>query len=161
MFLRIVEQKAGMKRLFPRFRWLALLLLFVAPAPPRIWAAEDVSPIGLWKAEDAKIEIFDEEGKLAGRIAELDEKYTKDGQEKTDIRNPDPSKRDRKLIGLVFMRGFTPAGPGKWEGGTVYDPKTGNTYSASLEYDGGKTLKLRGYLLVSLIGRTAVWTKAE
>jgi uncharacterized protein (DUF2147 family) len=161
MFLRIVEQKARMIRLFPKSRWLSLLLLFVAPAPLPIRAAESASPIGLWKAEDAKIEIFDEEGKLAGRIAGLDEKYTKDGQQKTDIRNPDPSKRDRPLIGLVFMRGFTPAGPGKWERGTVYDPKTGNTYSASLEYDGGKTLKLRGYLLVSLIGRTAVWTKAE
>jgi uncharacterized protein (DUF2147 family) len=161
MFLRIVEQEVGMMRLFSRFRRFSLLLLFVAPAPLRIWAAEDTSPIGLWKAEDAKIQIFDEEGKLAGKIAELDEKYTKDGQEKTDIRNPDPSKRGRPLIGLVFMRGFTPAGPGKWEGGTVYDPKTGNTYSASLEYDGGKTLKLRGYLLISLIGRTAVWIKAE
>ncbi|MBV9273009.1 MAG: DUF2147 domain-containing protein [Verrucomicrobia bacterium] len=161
MSLRIIEQKAGVTGMFLKSGWLSFLLLFIAFVPLRIWAAERASPVGLWKTEDAKIEIFDEQGKLAGRIAALDHRYTEDGQEKTDIRNPDRSKRDRPLIGLVFMRGFTPAGPGKWEGGTVYDPKSGNTYSASLEYDGGKTLKLRGYLLVSLIGRTAVWTKAE
>ena len=54
-----------------------------------------------------------------------------------------------------------PAGPSKWDGGTVYDPKTGNTYSVSLEFDGGNTLKVRGYLPVSGIGRTEVWTRAE
>jgi uncharacterized protein (DUF2147 family) len=59
------------------------------------------------------------------------------------------------------MTGASPDGPGKWDGGTGYDPKTGNTYSVSLEYDGGDTLKVKGYLIVSLIGRTEVWTRAN
>jgi len=138
-----------------------LLLLFAIMARLGVGTAEGASPVGVWKNEDAKIEIFEDGGKLDGKIAALNEKYTKDGQKKTDLHNPDPAERERPLIGLVVMKGIGPDGPGKWDGGTVYDPKTGNTYSLSLEYDAGNTLKVRGYLPVSLIGRTEVWTKAE
>ncbi|MBV8214768.1 MAG: DUF2147 domain-containing protein [Verrucomicrobia bacterium] len=98
---------------------------------------------------------------MNGRIAALNEKYTKDGQQKTDIHNPDPAKRERPLIGLVVMKGISPDGSGKWDGGTGYDHRTGNTYSVSLEYHGGNSLKVKGYLDVSLIGTTEIWTKAE
>ena len=124
-------------------------------------ADEGSSPVGLWKTEDARVEIFEADGKLSGKIAALNKQYTSDGVEKTDISNPDPAKRRRPLIGLVFMTGFTREGSGRWDHGTVYDPKTGNTYASFLEYDGGDTLKLRGYIGISLIGRTAVWTKVK
>jgi uncharacterized protein (DUF2147 family) len=140
---------------------LLLLFLFAITAPLGIWAAEGASPVGLWKNEDAKIEIFKDGEKLDGKIAALNEKHTEDGQKKTDIHNPDPAKRERPLIGLVVMRGISPDGPSKWDGGIAYDPTTGNTYSVSLEYDGGNTLKVRGYLPVSGIGRTEVLTRAE
>jgi uncharacterized protein (DUF2147 family) len=138
-----------------------LLLLFAITAPLGVRAEAGASPVGVWKNEDAKIEIFKDGEKLDGKIAALYEKYTEDGQKKTDIHNPDPAKRERPLIGLVVMRGVSPDGPSKWDGGTAYDPKTGNTYSVSLEYDGGNTLKVRGYLPVSGIGRTEVLTRAE
>jgi Uncharacterized protein conserved in bacteria (DUF2147) len=85
---------------------LLLLFLFAITAPLGIWAAEGASPVGLWKNEDAKIEIFKDGGKLDGKIAALNEKYTKDGQKKTDIHNPDPAERERPLIGLVVMQGI-------------------------------------------------------
>ena len=137
-----------------------LLLLFVITALLGVGAAKGASPIGVW-INEAQIEIFKNGGKLDGKIAGLNEKYTKDGQTKTDIHNPDPAKRERPLIGLIVIQGISPNGPSKWDGGTAYDPKTGNTYSVSLEYDGGNTLKVRGYLPVSGIGRTEVWTRAE
>jgi uncharacterized protein (DUF2147 family) len=140
---------------------LPILLLLAIAASLGIGAAEEAPPIGLWKNEDAKIEIFNDDGKLDGKIAALNEKYTQDGQQKTDIHNPDPAERARPLIGLVVMKGISPDGSGKWDGGTGYDPKTGNTYSVSLEYHGGNTLKVKGYLSVSLIGRTEVWTRAK
>ena len=137
-----------------------LLLLFTMTAPEGLRAAE-ASPVGLWKNEDATVEIFNDGGKLDGKVVALNEKYLEDGQKKNDIHNPDPAKRERPIIGLVVMTGASPDGPGKWDGGTGYDPKTGNTYSVSLEYDGGDTLKVKGYLTVSLIGRTEVWTRAK
>jgi len=69
-----------------------------------IWAAEGASPVGLWKNEDAKIENLKTAGSCTVKIAALNEKYTKDGQKKTDIHNPDPAKRERPLIGLVVMK---------------------------------------------------------
>ena len=138
-----------------------LLILFAITVPLRVGAAGGVSPIGVWKNEDAKIEIFKGGERPDGKIAALNGKYTKRRSDKTDIHNPDPAMRERPLIGLIVMKGISPHGPSKWDGGTAYDPKTGNTYSVSLEYDGGNTLKVRGYLPVSVIGRTEVWTRAE
>jgi uncharacterized protein (DUF2147 family) len=124
-------------------------------------AAETASPIGLWKNEDATFEIFENGGKLSGRIVALKEPKTPEGKEKTDIRNPDRSKRDRRIIGLVFMSGFYRRSDTRWENGTIYDPKSGNTYSCSLELDGPDRIKVRGFIGISLIGRTDVWTRAR
>jgi uncharacterized protein (DUF2147 family) len=146
---------------FRKFVFLTLALASSAILSIAAKADEGSSPVGLWKTEDAQVEIFEADGKLSGKIAALNKEYTSDGIEKTDISNPDPAKRSRPLIGLVFMTGFTPEGSGKWDHGTVYDPKTGHTYASFLEYDGGDTLKLRGYIGISLIGRTAVWTKVK
>jgi len=146
---------------FRKFVSLTLVLASSAIFSIAGKAEQGSSPVGLWKTEDAQIEIFEADGKLSGKIAALNKEYMSDGIEKTDISNPDPAKRSRPLIGLVFMTGFTPEGSGKWDHGTVYDPKTGHTYASFLEYDGGDTLKLRGYIGISLIGRTAVWTKVK
>jgi uncharacterized protein (DUF2147 family) len=144
-----------------KFASFTLVLASSAILPIAAQADQGSSPVGLWKTEDAQIEIFEVDGKLSGKIAALNKEYTSDGVEKTDISNPDPAKRSRPLIGLVFMTGFTPEGSGRWDHGTVYDPKTGHTYASFLEYDGGDTLRLRGYIGISLIGRTAVWTKVR
>jgi uncharacterized protein (DUF2147 family) len=161
-FNRISDR--GLIATYLSFRKLVSLTLVLASSAIFSLAAkadQGSSPVGLWKTEDAQIEIFEADGKLSGKIAALNKEYTSDGIEKTDISNPDPAKRSRPLIGLIFMTGFTPEGPGKWDHGTVYDPKTGHTYASFLEYDGGDTLKLRGYIGISLIGRTAVWTKVK
>jgi uncharacterized protein (DUF2147 family) len=126
-----------------------------------IRAADIPSPVGLWKNEDATFEIFENQGKLSGKIVAMREPQTADGKEKTDIHNPDASKRERPIIGLEFMSGFTKKTDTRWEEGTIYDPKTGNTYSSLLELDGAETIKVRGYIGISLIGRTAVWTRAQ
>jgi uncharacterized protein (DUF2147 family) len=136
--------------------WLASTIL-----PVMSNAEQPGPPVGLWQTEDAQVEIYEADGKLNGKIAALNKKYTTDGIEKTDISNPDPTKKSRPLVGLVVMTGFTAEGSGRWDHGTVYDPKTGNTYASFLEYDGGDTLHLRGYIGISLIGRTAVWTKVK
>ena len=145
-----------------KIAYLVLSLAFLTlPVASRAEQNQGMSPVGFWKTEDAEIEIFEVDGRLSGKIAALNKQYTSDGIEKTDISNPDPTKRSRPLIGLIFMSGFKPEGSGRWDHGIIYDPKTGNTYASFLEYTGGDTLKLRGYIGISLIGRTAVWTKVK
>ena len=103
----------------------------------------------------AAVTIFNRFAALAG------EPLTPEGKEKTDVHNPDASKHSRPIIGMVFMTGFTPAGSGKWENGTIYDPNNGNTYSCNMELEGTNTLKVRGYIGISLIGRTEIWKRAN
>lgn len=76
-----------------------------------------------------------------------------------DQNNPDASLRSQPLCGLQVGRGFKASDDGnKAEGGSVYDPNNGKTYSAALEAV-GDVLKLRGYLGVKFLGRTEQWTR--
>ena len=140
------------------FYHAALLASLIAPILSR--AADTTSPLGLWRTEDATIQIFEDLGKLSGKIVALREPRTPEGEEKTDIHNPDASKRERPILGLVFMSGFTRKSDTRWENGTVYDPKTGNTYSCFMELQGPDKIKFRGFIGLSLIGRTVFWTRA-
>ena len=141
------------------FRVLFCVVLFVATE--KILAADSPSVTGLWKNEDASFEVYEENGKLNAKIISLREPLAPDGRQKTDIHNPDAGKHSRPIVGMVFMTGFTPTGSGKWGNGTIYDPKSGNTYSCNMELQGTDTLKVRGYIGVSLIGRTETWKRAN
>lgn len=124
-------------------------------------AADHLSATGVWKNEDATFEIFENQGKLSGKIIALKEPQTPEGKEKLDIHNPDLTKRERPIIGLVFMSGFSRKSDARWENGSIYDPKTGNTYSGSMELEGPETIKVRGFIGISLMGRTDVWTRVR
>jgi uncharacterized protein (DUF2147 family) len=52
-------------------------------------------------------------------------------------------------------------GDGAWSGGFIYDPNSGKTYRCKLKLKDRNTLKLRGYIGISLLGRTDVWTRQE
>jgi uncharacterized protein (DUF2147 family) len=145
------------------FGFRVLLCAALLLVGQRLPASDSSSPTGLWKNQDASFQIYEENGKLHAKIVSLREPLAPDGsgRQKEDIHNPDPSKRSRPIVGLVFMTGFTPAGSGKWENGTIYDPKTGNTYSCNMELEGADTLKVRGYIGISLIGRTQIWKRAN
>ena len=123
--------------------------------------ADTVSPVGIWKNDDATFEISENQGKLSGKIIAIREPQTPDGKDKTDVHNPDAAKRERPIIGLVFLSGFTQKSQTRWENGTVYDPKSGNTYSGSMELDGPEKINMRGFIGISLIGRTDVWTRVR
>ncbi len=138
--------------------FVALLLASaVSPTTPPSPSAAAPSVTGRWLVEkkDAVIEIYDAGGGvLEGKVVE--------GREpaRLDTKNPDAALRSRRLVGSVIMAGMKADGPGRWSGGTIYDPDTGNTYRCKMTLD-GDVLDLRGYLGISLFGRTARWTRAE
>ena len=78
---------------------------------------------------------------------------------RTDRMNPDASQQGRALCGLTIGTGFVPDGMDKAKDGKIYDPNSGKTYSAQMQGQ-GDTLKLRGYIGVSLLGRTETWHRA-
>ena len=126
-----------------------------------VYAIDPASPIGLWKGGDATFEMFESEGKLSARIVALNEPKTAEGKEKTDIYNPDPKKRSHPIVGLVFISGFTKKSDTRWENGTVYDPKSGKTYSCFMELQGPDKIKVRGFIGIALMGRNYIWTRAN
>jgi glucan biosynthesis protein C len=117
------------------------------------------SPLGLWYAEGgaARVEVTACGDTLCGRVVWLRSPFDEDGCELRDRQNPDPSLRDRSLIGLEILHGLEHTGANTWEGGSIYDPTTGNTYRARLLLDGENRVQLRGYVGIPLLGRTTQW----
>jgi uncharacterized protein (DUF2147 family) len=74
-----------------------------------------------------------------------------------DIRNPDASLRNRSLCGMEIGSGFTQADAHRLGGGHLYDPISGHTYRGYITPASADTLKLRGYVLFTLFGRTETW----
>jgi uncharacterized protein (DUF2147 family) len=98
-------------------------------------------------------------GRLCGRLVWVQIKPSDNNPRAIDNRNPAPELRSRKLCGLTMMWGFRPDGPDQWNDGALYDPESGDTYSAEMSLRPDGTLSLRGYVLVSLFGRSEVWTR--
>ena len=123
--------------------------------------ADDV--VGVWLTsgkEPAKIQVYKSEDKYTGKIVWL-KNPLENGKPKVDANNPDKGKRNQPILGLVILKGFKFDGDNEWVGGDIYDPQGGKTYSCYLTLKDKNSLKVRGYIGISLFGRTEVWTKAD
>jgi len=125
------------------------------------WAGQtDVA--GRWLSGDGEgwIEIQIVGDSLIGVIAGSPD--TQEGEPpRYDDLNPDPKLRSRPLDGMTIMSGFVYDGDGRWSGGTVYDPNSGKTYKCTLTQIDANTVKLRGYIGISLFGRSDTWTRDD
>jgi len=137
--------------------FMALLVVFFAV---NAFGEESDAILGNWYNEEktSAIEIFRCTDSYCGRIAWLKNPLNAEGKEKVDSKNSDESLRNRKLMGLQILSGFRYAGDGTWKGGKIYDPKNGKTYSCKMRLD-GENLKIRGFIGISLLGRTTVWSR--
>jgi uncharacterized protein (DUF2147 family) len=124
-------------------------------------AADPDDILGLWKNGEGTgiVQIYKKGDKYYGKIVWLKVTNDPDGTPRKDINNPEASLRTRPLKGLENLRGFQYAGDGKWENGNVYDPKTGNDYSCEMTLVNPNTLEVRGFIGISLFGRTDVWKR--
>jgi uncharacterized protein (DUF2147 family) len=78
---------------------------------------------------------------------------------RVDEHNPDPARRQQQLLGQVILRDMHEDGDGALAGGTIYEPDTGRTYKCRIETLDHDRLKVRGFIGVSLLGRSQVWTR--
>ena len=144
----------------------ALIWLILANLLVRAGAGDGI--LGFWNtAEDkAQVEVFKQNDKYFGKIVSLkepdwpanDEKGMA-GQPKNDRNNPSPKLRGRKIIGLPIMNDFVYAGKNRWGGGIIYDPESGRTYKGKMTLTATNRLEMRGFVGISLLGRTTVWTR--
>ena len=110
--------------------------------------------IGKWLTEagDAKVEIYEANGKVNGKIVWLEK-----GPDTKDTHNTDEKMRSRKLMGVNILSGLTKKSE-KWEGGRIYNPKNGKNYKCSIWLEGDK-LKVRGY--IGVFYETQTWKKTK
>jgi uncharacterized protein (DUF2147 family) len=123
-------------------------------------AREGDAILGDWLTAEgkAKVHIMKCDSLYCGTIVWLKEP-TKEGKEVVDDKNPDPSLRNRLVLGMTILWGFEYNGDEEWTGGKVYDPENGSTYSGKMTLNDTGTLKLRGYVLIPLFGRSEIWTR--
>ncbi len=145
---------------------LAVLVLLVLPV--LAWADGD-QILGVWNTAEgrSRVEVYPCADRYCGRIIWLKEPvYPADdakgmaGQPKVDRENSDAALRSRPLMGLEILRDFRYE-DNQWRGGTIYDPREGKTYSCKITLGDDGKLKVRGYIGISLFGKTTEWTRSE
>ncbi len=142
-----------------QFIVLAFVLAIVLPVSAQK-KANDI--VGFWLNQDAdaKVEIYKSGDKYFGKIVWLKtpiDPVTK--KEKLDSKNPDNSLKQRPILNLEILKHFVFDGDNEWNDGAIYDPKSGKTYSCLIKFEEANKLKIRGYIGVSLIGKTTYWTR--
>jgi uncharacterized protein (DUF2147 family) len=138
---------------------LASILIFLSS---QSFAQSEADAIlGVWESGNGKARIkIDKAGeKFNGRIVWLREPNDEAGKPKTDKNNPEEALRLKPLLGYSMLKNFSFAGEKTWEEGTIYDPESGSTYSCTITMTDDNTLEVRGYIGVSLFGRTDVWKR--
>ena len=147
---------------------LSITMLFCLPNPAGAQRSDAI--LGKWwnEEKDAQIEIYPCEGKFCGKIIFLkqpnfppDDPKGMAGKPKTDRDNPEASKRERPLLGMDLVWGFAHGGENVWDGGFIYNPRDGKTYKCKMTLENPDRLKVRGFIGVSLIGKTNMWTRVK
>ncbi len=114
--------------------------------------------IGQWESIDGdvklKFDIFKENGKYSGKLLWASNMYEADGiTPKKDDNNPDKSLINRSRKGIVNITNLKFEN-GEYSGGKLYNPGDGNTYSLNAKLKNDKELHFRGYLGISILGKT-------
>lgn len=128
--------------------------------------AADAGVLGRWKTFSDKtgkpesiVRLAEVDGEIRGTIEAIYPEPNEDPNPKCD-KCPDDFK-GKPVRGLGFMWGFKREGSG-FSAGKILDPEEGSIYNCRIELaDGGRTLKVRGYVGVPLFGRTQTWQRAE
>ncbi|MGD0839162.1 MAG: DUF2147 domain-containing protein [Polyangia bacterium] len=136
----------------------------VCSSPVRATAGRPADPdaiLGVWltSAQDATITITRSGDSYVGHVSWLKRQHGADGQPVRDDHNPDVSLRQRPLMGLQILWGMRSKGDGEYTDGQLYDPAHGKTYSGKAVLVSDHVLQLRGYVGISLFGRTETWTR--
>ncbi len=150
----------------PRRAPLGVLLVLVLWALPSLALAQ-MAASGQWLTADgeARVDTFDCQGALCGRIVWLRQPVDESGRVRRDHANEDEKLRIRPILGLQVLMGFTPDGPDRWSSGIVYVPEAGREYRASVSLEDPNTLLVRRFRWLPWLGwlpglsETERWTR--
>jgi len=148
----------------------SLFILFLLVFSFRAFAAIP-SPIGKWVTIDDEtqkprsiVSIWeDTQGHLAGTIIKINYREGEGPQDVCD-KCTDPEHHNKRIVGMVLLWDMSenPSDPLEWSGGQILDPHNGKIYRCKITISpDGKTLTVRGYIGISLLGRSQTWYRAR
>lgn len=128
--------------------------------------ADNSSPVGLWRSIDDKtgkerslIRIVDSGGALEGKVEKI---FDQSGDDPSHLcKKCEGQRKDQSVIGMTILWGLKKNGD-EYSGGEILDPNNGKIYRSKLQLlEGGRKLEVRGYIGVSLFGRSQTWLREE
>ena len=125
--------------------------------------AQNKTVIGKWKSIDDQtgkemgvIQIYEENGKIHGKVIEIANPNDREKLCKKCL----GADKDQPILGLIVVRNLTKDG-NEYSGGQIIDPKHGKYYKCYITLENENKLKVRGYIGISLFGRTQYWHRVK
>lgn len=141
------------------------VFLAVSVSMGLVRAQEPNGPVGSWKTIDDKtgrdrsvIRIEATNGVLTGRVQRSLDPNDPPGAKCTKCTGP---RKDQPIIGMAILTGLKADGDGRhWSGGEIVDPDSGEIYRVKIAISpDGKTMEVRGFIGISLFGRSQTWIR--
>ena len=143
---------------------LGLALALAAAAA----SAQATSPVGVWKTiddttkkEKSLVRIVESGGVYSGRVEKI---VDPDAPKDAVCKDCTDDRKDKPIVGMTIIKNMKQSNDDKavYEGGEILDPKDGKVYKSKMKLvEGGSKLDVRGYVGVSLFGKTQTWIRAE
>lgn len=117
------------------------------------------SVVGKWKTIDDEtgkplsiIDIYEKDGKIYGKVHDI----LVSAHKKSLCINCSGSEKDKPILGMLVIKGLKKDGE-EYNSGKILDPKSGKLYKCYITLESKDKLKVRGYIGLSLFGRTQYW----
>jgi uncharacterized protein (DUF2147 family) len=165
LFYVVVSRKTLCQDVVMRKKYKLFIVMYIVSFLAPVMASEN-GVLGFWKTIDDKslkprsiVEVFETDAKIFGKIVKI---YPHEGNKPNCDQCPDQFK-GQPILGLQFMWDLKKTSSAtKFEGGQILDPESGSVYKSKVELiDGGKKLDVRGYVGISLFGRSQQWIKVD
>ncbi|MFD2567850.1 DUF2147 domain-containing protein [Pseudotenacibaculum haliotis] len=118
---------------------------------------------GKWNSFDEEtnkvesvIEVYEKDGKAYAKIIEITDPERKNAT----CFKCKGKRKDQPIVGMNILTGLKKKDD-EWSGGKILDPKNGKEYKCYIKLLDDNTLKIRGYIGISLLGRTAIWKRVQ
>lgn len=138
---------------------ITILALFASVA----FYGQNQTVLGKWKTIDdetgkakSTVEIYERSGLLYGKIVDIVDVDKK----KSLCTACSGEEKNKPVMGLVIIKGLKKDGK-EYSGGKILDPTTGKQYKCFIALEGHDKLNVRGYIGVSLFGRTQTWNRVK
>ena len=138
--------------------YISLMLVFSI-----VQTSQGQSVLGKWKTIDDEtgvaksvVEIYEENGKVYGKVITIFDKT----KENNLCDKCEGARKNKPVKGMIILEGAKKDGD-SWEGGTILDPTKGKVYKCTLSLENKDKLKLRGFVGISLLGRTQYWERVK